>query len=240
MKKAISTFLVFSLFLGAVFGIHYGLFALLNLQGMLNLKEVKVTGASAAIKEDLVRLSGLSVGEGVFEFSLKDIERNVLKHPLVEKADVSRLLPNSVLISVTEKKAAAVVKDPRNVYLFDRNGYVLSKDNTDNGVERPAVVVDTAVPVDAGGHSQDDYVNALLKNLADFEGAAMIREIRVKRNEGIYMVIRGCENTLFFMGKTLPDPSILNKAVSIAAKIKKDSLQIRYIDINKENAIGYK
>lgn len=240
MKKAISTFLVFALFLAAVFGIHYGLFALLNLQGMLNLKEIKVSGATLAKTEDLIRVSGLNVGEGVFEFTLKDIARNMLKHPLVEKADVKRLLPNSVLITVTEKKAAAVVKDAKNVQLFDRNGFLLSNENPDTGSDRPVIIIDSVLPVDAGGRIEDDYIKALLRNLSEYEGAGEIREIRVKKGEGVYLVVRGSENTLFFMGKTLPDPVTLNKAVSIAAKIKKDGLKIKYIDINKENAIGYK
>jgi cell division septal protein FtsQ len=240
MKKALSTLFIFLLFLGAVFGIHYGLFALLDLQGMLSLKEIQVSGSSFAKKEDLVRFSGLNVGESVFEFSLKDVARNVLKHPLVEKAEVKRVLPNSVLITVTEKKAAAVVKDAKAVYLFDRNGFLLGGDHPDGGGTRPAIILDTVVPIDAGGHAEDDYLKALLKNVSDYEGAGEIREIRVKKSEGVYIVVRGCENTLFFMGKSLPDPVTMNKAVSIAAKIKKDGLKIRYIDINKENAIGYK
>jgi cell division septal protein FtsQ len=237
MKKGISTAFIFLLFLGAVFGIHYGLFALLNLQGMLSLKEVKVDGVHAIHKEDLIKISGLDIGEGVFDFSLREIAANVRRHPLVDKAEVKRVLPNTVQITVTEKKAAAAVKDAKGINTFDGNGMFIAKDATEG---RPVIYTEADLSVDANGKLKDDYISAILKNLADFPGAGAVKEIRIKTGEGVYVLARDAENTLFYTGKNLPDANMLNKIVSIAAKIKKDGLKIKYIDINKENAVGYK
>lgn len=237
MKKAISTAMIFLLFLGAVFGIHYGLFALLNLQGMLDLKEVKVDGTRAIHKEDLIKISGLSTGEGILSFSLQEVAANVRRHPMVEKVEVKRVMPNGVQITVTEKKAAAAVKDANGVNTFDGNGTFISRDAADG---LPVIVTEARLSVDSNGKLKDDYVNALLKNISEFPAAGEIREIRIKPGEGVYVVARNAENTLFYTGKSLPDATLLNKITSIAAKIKKDGLKIRYIDINKENAVGYK
>ncbi len=87
---------------------------------------------------------------------------------------------------------------------------------------------------------KDEYIKLVLNKLYNVANLNRINKIYIKKIEGIYITLKNLDGTLFFIGKNISDNDIFNKIFSVADKIISDNLKIKFIDINKENAIGFK
>lgn len=70
---------------------------------------IDVDGADRRSREALVTESGLAVGTNVFAADLDAARAKLLADPWIESASLQRRLPGTILVRVTERKAAAIV-----------------------------------------------------------------------------------------------------------------------------------
>ena len=70
---------------------------------------IDVVGAERAGKDEILYLSKLKPGMGIFEFRLGSAVKAVEAHPWVKKAQVSRELPDQVVIRVWEQRPVAII-----------------------------------------------------------------------------------------------------------------------------------
>jgi cell division septal protein FtsQ len=236
MQKAFSALFIILFFFTLIFCIHYGIYHILVGQGSLKLKDIHVTGNEVVSSEKVIDSSGLRVGEGIFDFSLTEAAVCIETNRFVESAQVRRMPPNGVLIKVVERKPVGVLTDKKHYYICDKNGYIITEGILDS---IPSIVVDYNIS-SRDNQVEDDFIGSVLENLSAFSGLDKIQKIYVRKKEGVYFTLRDLKNTLFFIGKMIPDSEILNKLMGIAGEIKKNNINVKYIDINKENAIGFK
>ena len=71
--------------------------------------QVEVSGNHHSRKEEILYLSGIKPGMGIFDFQLKEAAAAVGYHPWIKEARVSRLLPDRALITVKEKEPIAIL-----------------------------------------------------------------------------------------------------------------------------------
>ncbi len=245
MGKAFSTLVLTAVFLGAVAGIHYGILKLWDARGFLKIRDIAVTGNAFAKAEDIIRASGIGTGAGMLEADLVGASRAVTRLPIVQECEVIRLFPDRIQVRVTERKPAAVLSDGRaqSARLLDSGGYsmgFLTGQEHGSGAGLPVIVTDYAYSFSETGRVRDDFVAALAANLAGFPRKSELRRFSVRAKDGVFVTVQGAEQTVFALGKTLPDESVFNRVLGIADQIKKNGLKIRYIDVHKQNAIGYK
>ncbi len=235
MGKALSSFIIFVFFTAFLGGLHYGMYYLLSRQGRLNLSEIRIEGNNLLSERAVIEASALLPGRSIFGLDLRQVEDNLKKNYLVEGAIVELLPPDKVLIRVSERAPAAVIADStKKGFICDGNGHILA-----NGYlpELPVILLDYAISDEKT--ISDGYILALLDNLSGFERKNEIGRIIVKKNEGTSIIIKILAGTVFFTGKSIPDRDLYNKILSTAEKIKAKGLKIKYIDINKDSAIGY-
>lgn len=72
-------------------------------------------------EEDLLRLASVEMGEPLLGIDTDQVARRIASHPWVATARVSRRLPSSLVIEVTERHAVAAVA-LSGLYLIDRSG----------------------------------------------------------------------------------------------------------------------
>ncbi len=235
MGKTASAFFIFVFFGSILFFLHYGLYHLLSKQGRLNINTVEVEGNNLLSGKAVVEAAMLPAGAGIFDFNLSEIGENIKKNYLVEDAVVMRYPPDRILIRVSERVPVAVIVDKsRTGFLCDRKGLILEKNRTRGLTE---IFLDYTVP--EGPYISDEVVKMLLFNLSRFERKNEIESINVNKKDGISMIAAGMESTVFYAGKSIPDRDLFNKMLGIASRIKAKGLSIKYIDINKDSAIGY-
>jgi hypothetical protein len=235
MGKTASALFIF-IFFGSLFtGLHYGLYYLLSRQGRFNVNEIQVEGNCLLTGREVVEASMLPDRIGIFDINLARIRENIRRNYLVEDAVVMLYPPDRVLIRVSERIPAAIIVDKeKKAFLCDGNGLILQRKPVSG---YPFIFLDYTLEDNKA--VSDEIVLILLKNLTGFDRRNEIEKISVGKKNGILITVKGLDSTVFSSGKSIPDSDLFNKMLSIAARIKMKGLSVRYIDINKDSAIGY-
>lgn len=83
--------------------------------------ELVVEGHARVTRDEIVRRAGVAPGTNLFTLSTRAVERAILAHPGIADAQVSRNLPNTLVVKVTEREPAAIVL-LGEAYLADATG----------------------------------------------------------------------------------------------------------------------
>ena len=92
---------------------------------LLDVDQVRVTGATATDPDAVRAASGVSTGDALVGVDIDDARRGVAALPWVDDVRVARSWPGTVSIAVTERVAVATVAHPDGWALIDRRGRVL-------------------------------------------------------------------------------------------------------------------
>lgn len=106
-KSAGATRLLVVLIIVAVFGLGG---ALLYLSGAFPVKEVQVMGSQHLSQEDVAKIAAVPEGSTMLRVSVSDIKKRLESSPWIRSASVSRQLPDTLQITITERTMAATVE----------------------------------------------------------------------------------------------------------------------------------
>jgi cell division septal protein FtsQ len=76
--------------------------------------------------EDLYKLSKVDGNTSIFSLDMKEIAKNISKHPWVKKISVKKQFPNKLNIYVEERRPIAMV-NLDNLYYIDEEGVIFKK-----------------------------------------------------------------------------------------------------------------
>lgn len=100
--------------------------AALSLTVFFKIESIQVVGDTRYAKEELIDAAGVSVGENLFRVSKKTTsERLIAGYPYIAQVRLQRVLPNALLLHVTEAKAIAAVETGQTYALLDARARVL-------------------------------------------------------------------------------------------------------------------
>jgi cell division protein FtsQ len=102
------------------------------------LQEVSFAGLSRASRAELVRLSGLALGQNLFSMDVPALERAMLQHPWVRGVEVTRHFPASVSVQVVEHTPEALVV-LGDLYVLDGEGEPFKRVTPGDGLDLPLV-----------------------------------------------------------------------------------------------------
>lgn len=109
---------------------------------------VEVTGAEKYTGEQIVKASGVSMGDNLFlvnKFSV--INRMFKQLPYLDEIMIRRRLPDTLVITVTECQPAAVVQVDNVYWVIDKKGKLLEKLEADPGTHAKLVGITPLTPV---------------------------------------------------------------------------------------------
>jgi cell division septal protein FtsQ len=134
-KFVVNTVLIVSVVGGIWFGGKEALRRFLweNSDYFVHLEDLRFHSDGTLTREQVITASGIMEGENIFKVNLPAARAAVEKLPQVETAEVQRLLPNHLTISITERRPVAwvtakVEDDPttnENSFLIDVSGTVM-------------------------------------------------------------------------------------------------------------------
>ena len=98
---------------GAILGGGLSLFLfslwLMQMSG-LSIKNIEVRGELKESKSaEIIKISGVSLGENLMSISLKKVRQNILTHPWVKDVSVRRYFPDALWISIAEYQPRALL-----------------------------------------------------------------------------------------------------------------------------------
>ena len=91
-----------------------------------DMKMIDIKGLRHLTQKDIMRESGLVMGDNILGINLNLIRKKLLAHPWIEGVQVSRLLPDSIIIAIKEYHAEAIVKIENSAYLLSTNGVLFT------------------------------------------------------------------------------------------------------------------
>ncbi len=151
----------------------------------LAVEKITVDGAFRSGVDTVVELAGIESGENIFSFRLSEVEEDIKGNPWIESARVSRSIPSTVRIEVTERVPAAIVS-AEGLYLMDSNGTLFKRHSVLDGLDLPVVTGCCPDTVEPGTTVEDVVLMDLLDQLVGRNGfnAVDVSEIHVDTEYG--------------------------------------------------------
>ena len=101
---------------------------------------VHLQGASKAAQADIIAAAGLRPGQPIFGLDLEAVRANVEKVGWVKHAKVIRLLPDTMVIAVEERRMLAVWQHAGQTQVVDSEGAVVAEADPGHFASLPLVV----------------------------------------------------------------------------------------------------
>ena len=142
--------------------------------------EVTVEGGQRYTAQEIIEASGIQTGDNLITLSKSRVAGNIIARlPYVRSVSIDRLLPDGVLITVTEHVAAAAVSDGEGWWYIAGQGKLLERVDdpgqvmTVTGLTAQDPILSDTLRVAEGEENTLSYVLALLGEL---EGRGMLAD----------------------------------------------------------------
>lgn len=109
-----------SLLLIIIGGSIYGL-----MSPIFNIVDVQVVGNTKIDTEEIISLSGIEIGQNMFQYRKDIVIDNIKENPYIESVTVHRKLPDTIELVVTERTATFVLPVGNANAYINNQGYIL-------------------------------------------------------------------------------------------------------------------
>jgi len=135
LSARVTKILVFYLVIGFL---GWNFFNFIFSSNFCNIKEVIIKGNDCLSEDEIFFNSGIKLGENIFKLDLKKSINSLKQKPRIKEVEIKRVIPNKIIISLTEREAAAIVHIGEEYFFSTKEGMVLSKiDRPEEGFALP-------------------------------------------------------------------------------------------------------
>lgn len=110
------------LILSVVLGIAWGVFRYARTTPRFSVQEIVVEGTKRLSRDDILATAGISLGANLFSVDVESAQLALTKSPWIERAQVTRRLPNTLVVSLRERQAQATLVVAGKSFLIDEDG----------------------------------------------------------------------------------------------------------------------
>jgi cell division protein FtsQ len=187
------TVLGFLLVAAVSLGVAWGARRYVDTSPRFALKETVVEGNVRRPKEAILEEGGITLGKNVFAVDLDAAKRKIEADPWIAEATLGRSLPDTVLISVKERTAVALVALD-DTYLVSPTGEVFKRVEPGDPSDLPMV---TGLAADSIATDREGLTRSLQRALdiaADYAQSAIgtryvLEEVHVEKSGGITLIV---------------------------------------------------
>lgn len=104
------------------------------------IQTIQINGANLVEKEEYEKIVGVTEGESMWGFRVKDVLHDLQKNEWVKEATVQRKWLTTVTIEVEEWPRVAYIEQEFNFYPILENGYVLKKAELNEPIDAPLFI----------------------------------------------------------------------------------------------------
>jgi cell division protein FtsQ len=106
----------------AVISLAYGVHHYARTTPRFAISQIEILGTKRLVREDVLRAAGLSRGQNLFALEVEETEKRLLESPWVSAVRVTRRLPDSVVLEVSEREAVALCVLSGKTFLVSQKG----------------------------------------------------------------------------------------------------------------------
>jgi cell division protein FtsQ len=209
---------------------------LFSISPFFEVEQVMVSGNEQLEAGRLRALSGIKMGQNIFALDTALVERWLLMEPLVETALVERRLPRAVSITVTERRAAAILPTGQAFVQVDKNGLVLRRLRELEDLSLPILSgVGGFLPGIGPGsriEGQDMEVALTVLNSLPERAFPAVKEIDVTDHQKIRLYTEGGIEVRVGGADIMAEKYLLADSIIYNAQLNGSAAQIVYIDVS--------
>jgi len=207
-----------------------------------NIEEVIVKGNDCLSEDEIFYKSGIQLGENIFKLDLKRSKDFLMQEPWIKEVEIKRVIPNKIIISIKERKPAAIVHIGEEYFSSTKEGIVLSK------IDRPEEKF--GLPLILGLELDEIKIGEIIGKpefrtaLESINSAEVILPKKFCRVEILFpddFMICNKDNTLKVRVNgpevIINKENLLREALE---KIEKEKLLVEYIDIRFKDSLVIK
>lgn len=112
----------FLLLLAALAGVGFLVYKGLGRSDFFQVTATNIQGCRRTTKNLILELSGVDVHSNMLALELSQVRRNIESHEWVESAEIRRIWPNMLAITVKERLPVAIVGLADGLYYLDQHG----------------------------------------------------------------------------------------------------------------------
>lgn len=213
----------------------------LNKFGIFNVISVKVEGAERLKSTEVIKVSGIKVGQSYFSVSPNSRERDLEKIPLVKSAKISFNFKREAVIKLEERIPKFQIENFLEYYMLDEDMKIISKESSKAEVPE---IKDNLKKLNLGEKIyEDDNKIEFFKELVNQPVYSKIEDIDLNgtyslfTKDGIQIVIGKLENLDYkfrMLEEILKDIEATGKNARIIELDKEDPI-VMVDDHNREN-----
>jgi len=223
-------FLLVCCLLAAYFFIHSPYFVLQN---------IEVTGNQELAAEQVIELSGLSLGANIFTIDAQNAALKIAMHPSVKEVKVDRRLPATLRFAITERKPVALVVGQDGFIMVDEEMVYIKKVNDLQGLQLPLISgVKISPDLRPGAKAETEGLKTALKLIALLDKGFLVNVAEIIAPSSLSLTLRTVQGVEVRFG----EPVDLNRKIAVmnsllyenGAIINSDTVE--YIDLRYDTA----
>ena len=198
----------------AVHGVGNGVDSVVADAGF-GISEIHLSGNSRVPPETILAALGMKPGESIFAAPLREARARILGLDWIASADVVRRYPDSIFVTVVEKRPFAIWQSPQGVAVVERGGGVI----TTLGVEKFARLPKLVGP--GAPEAAAELVDAVMAHRAVAARVALYEYVSQRRwnlrlNDGVVVKLpeTGWKKELDALEHLIVDSGILERDVT--------------------------
>lgn len=207
-----------------------------------NIEEVIIKGNDYLSEDEIFSKSQIKLGENIFKLDLKKSIDSLEQEPWIKEVEIKRVIPNKIIISLKERKAAAIVHIGEEYFSSTKEGIVLSKINrSKEGFGLPLVLGLEIDKIKIGGIIDKPEFRTALESINSLEVILPKKFFQVQILSPDDFMICNKDDTLKV--RVNKPEVIINKENLLREaleKIEREKLLVEYIDIRFKDSLVIK
>jgi cell division septal protein FtsQ len=207
-----------------------------------NIEEVIIKGNDCLSEDEIFYKSGIRLGENIFKLDLKKSIDSLIQEPQIKEVGIKRVIPNKIIISLTERKAVVIVRIGEEYFSSTKEGIVLTKiDRPEEEFDLPLILGLEINEIKIGEIIGKPEFRTALESINSAEVILPKRFCRVEILSPDDFMICNKDNTLKIRANgpevIINEENLLREAL---VKIKREKLLVEYIDIRFKDSLVIK
>jgi len=217
----------------------WNFFAFIFSSSFCNIENVIIKGNDCLSEDEIFFKSGVQLGENIFKLDLKKSKDSLIQEPWIKEVEIKRIIPNRIFISITERRAAAIVHIGGEYFSSAKEGIVLSKiDRPEEGFSLPLVLGLELDGIKIGEIIGKPEFRTALESINSAEVILPKKFCRVEILSPDDFMICNRDDTLKIRVNTpegiINKENLLREALE---KIEREKLLVEYIDIRFKDSL---
>ena len=225
--------IVLALIIGAIIVIY---------SPMFNIKSIEVEGNERLSKDKIIEISGLKNDVNMFKYTKIQIANSLTKNAYIESVEVTRKLPGTIGIKVTERHPTYMLQFADSFVYINNQGYILEISN--ERIDTPIIVgfktdlnnIKPGNRVDIEDLKQLNMVIKIMGICEDNDITGVVTKVDVSNPKNYTLILEGQGKTVYLGdGNELTSRILYLKAI-LESSEGKEGIIFLNVDLNTQKA----